>query len=79
MPRTFNRVLNIHVQGEIYDSDDATPESIIRNYNWNFKNVEGEIRLTGYHKDNRGRISKMTILPKIHQWKSPSVELFSKL
>lgn len=72
--------LSIHVEGEIYDSKDTTPESIIRNYNWSFKHSEdGSITITGRHKDNRGRINKMIMLPKIHRYKKPDTEFFLKM
>lgn len=80
MPRLFNRVLTFHVQGEIYDTKATTPESIIRNYNWSFRdNNDGSIHIVGHHKDSRGRISKMIKLPKIHKWKTPDTEFFLKL
>lgn len=80
MPRLFNRVLTFHVQGEIYDTQETTPESIIRNYNWSFRdNSDGTIHVIGRHKDSRGRISKMIKLPKIHKWKTPDTEFFLKL
>lgn len=79
MPRTFNRVINFHVKGEIYADHETTPESIIRNYNWSQKDVEGDIHLIGRHKDSRGRINKMIPLPKIHLWKQPESELFLNL
>lgn len=80
MPRLFNRVLTFHVKGEIYDTKETTPESIIRNYNWSFRdNNDGSIHIVGHHKDNRGRISKMIKLPKIHKWKTPDTEFFLKL
>lgn len=79
MPRLFNRVLTFHVQGEIYDHE-TTPESIIKNYNWGFRhNTDGSITIKGTHKDNRGQISKMIKLPKIHKWKTPDTEFFLKM
>lgn len=80
MPRIFNRIMTIHVEGEIYDTKDTTPESILRNYNWSFQHRDdGTIHLIGKHKDHRGTISKMTILPKVHKWKKPDTEFFLKM
>lgn len=80
MPRIFNRVLTVHIEGEIYDTKDTTPEDIIKNYNWSFRhNTDGTIILTGRHKDARGRINKMNVLPKIHKWKKPDTEFFLKM
>lgn len=76
MPRIFNRVITFHVQGEIYDHE-TTPESIIRNYNWSVRdNMNGKIQIVASHKDDRGRITKMIKLPKIHKWKTPDTEFF---
>lgn len=80
MSRTFNRVITFRIEGEIYDSKDTTPESIIRNYNWTFRhNDDGTINVTGRHKDHRGKITKMIKLPKIHKWKTPDTEFFLKM
>lgn len=79
MPRIFDRVLTFHVQGEIYDDKTATPDSIINNYMWEQKDVDGEIHLVGRHKDSRGRINKMVKLPKVHPWHKSDTELFVKL
>ena len=79
MPRLFNRISTVHIQGEIYDRE-TTPESIIRNYNWSFKNnLDGNIQITAHHKDNRGRIIKAIKFPKIHRWKKPDTEFFLNL
>ena len=76
MPRIFNRVITFHVQGEIYDHE-TSPENIIKNYNWNITNdIDGKVHVVASHKDNRGRITKMTRLPKIHPWHKPDTELF---
>lgn len=80
MPRVFDRIITFHVKGEIYDAKDTTPESILRNYNWSFRdNTDGTISVVGRHKDNRGRITKMIKLPKIHKYKQPDTEFFLKL
>lgn len=79
MPRIFNRIINFHVKGELYDTGDTTPESILRNYTWTCKNMEGDIHIIGRHKDNRGKITEMIALPKIHLWKQPDTDLFVKL
>lgn len=80
MPRIFTRILNFKVEGEIYDTKETSPESIIRNYSWSFfDNNDGSITITGKHKDHRGRISKMTKLPKIHRYKAPDTETFIKM
>ena len=81
MTRTFNRIITFHVQGEIYD-DHTTAEDVIRNYNFNYKDYNDGIDqsyLLLDHKDARGRITKMTRLPKIHRWKKPDTELFINL
>lgn len=79
MPKIFNRIITFHIEGEIYDTD-TSPESIIRNYNWSFEDhMDGNIQIFGHHKDSRGRITKMTKLPKIHKWKTPDTEFFLKL
>jgi hypothetical protein len=79
MSRIFNRVITFHIEGEIFDNS-TTPESIIRSYNWTFEDhQDGNIQIFGHHKDNRGRITKMTKLPKIHKWKTPDTEFFLKL
>jgi hypothetical protein len=77
MPRLFNRVLTFHVEGEIYDHE-TKPEDIIKNYNWSFKDNsdDNHFFISAQHKDNRGRITKMTKLPKIHRWKKPDTEFF---
>ena len=76
MPRIFNRVITFHVQGEIYDHE-TSPENIIKNYNWNIRNdMDGKVHVIASHKDNRGRITKMIHLPKIHPWHKPDTELF---
>ena len=79
MPKIFDKVLSFHVQGEIYDDSKASAESIISNYNWIQKDVEGEIHIVGRHKDGRGRINKMVKLSKIHPWIKPKSELFVQL
>lgn len=72
MPRYFNRVINFSVRGEIYDIKDTSPESIIKNYNFSFQdNEDGSFTITGRHKDNRGRITKMVKLPRIYRSKKP--------
>lgn len=79
MPRIFDRVLTFHIQGEIYDDKVATPESIINNYVWEQKDVDGEIHLVGRHKDTRGRINRMVKLSKIKPWIKPPSDLFVQL
>lgn len=80
MPRIFNRVLSVHVQGEIYDAKETSPESIIKNYTWSFhNNDDGSFTIIGKHKDHRGRINKVTFLPKVHPWKKPDTEFFLKM
>jgi hypothetical protein len=80
MPRLFNRVVTFHVQGEIYDRE-TTPESIINNYNWICKDNydDNTLFISAQHKDSRGKITKLTKLPKIHKWKKPDTEFFLKL
>lgn len=81
MPRLFNRVLTFKVEGEIYDLE-TSAEDIIRNYTFRFRDYnDGKDRsfIELDHKDNRGRILKMTRLPRIHKWKKPDTEFFLKL
>lgn len=78
MPRIFNRIITFHVQGEIYDTE-TKPEDIIKNYTWNFRDYgDGKDRfyIESEHKDSRGRITRVTKLPKIHLYKKPDTELF---
>lgn len=76
MPKVFNRVITFHVEGEIYDNK-AKPESIINNYFWSFEDRnDGNIKILGHHKDARGRITKMTKLPRIHPWKKSDTTMF---
>lgn len=77
--KIFDKVLSFHIQGEIYDEANASPESIINNYDWIQKDVEGEIHLVGRHKDKRGRINKMVKLTKIHPWTKDKSDLFIRL
>jgi hypothetical protein len=79
MPKIFDKVLSFHIQGEIYDDSQASAESIINNYAWTQKDIEGEIHIVGRHKDGRGRINKMVKLSKIHPWIKPKSELFAQL
>lgn len=79
MPRIFNKVMEFRVEGEIYDSKDTTPESILKNYNWSFHEEDGTVTIIGHHKDNRGRITKMTRLSKIKNWKKPDTQFFMKM
>jgi hypothetical protein len=79
MARIFNRILTFHVRGEIYDTY-TSPESILNNYEWTFDdNVDGNIQMFAHHKDDRGRITDLIKLPKIHKWKTPDTEFFLKL
>lgn len=78
MPRLFTRVITFKVEGEIYDTE-TKAEDIIKNYTFNFKDYgDGKDRffIESYHKDSRGRITKLTKLPKIHRWKKPDTEMF---
>lgn len=81
MSRIFNRVLSFRVEGEIYDTKETTPESIIKNYIWSFKynDEDGNIEVIGHHRDHRGRITKIVKLPKIDKWKTPDTEAFIKM
>jgi hypothetical protein len=79
MPQIFDKVISFHVQGEIYNDKIATPESIINNYEWEQKDVDGQIHLVGRHKDSRGRINKMVKLSKVKPWIKPQSDLFVKL
>jgi len=78
MPRIFNRVITFHVEGEIYDRE-TKPEDIIKNYSFEFKdynNGKDESYMIIGHRDNRGKIIKMTRLPQIHKWKKADTEFF---
>lgn len=78
MPRLFNRVLTFHVEGEIYDTK-TLPESIIKGYNFvskDYHDGKDHFFMECTHNDHRGRITKMTRLPKIHKWKTPDTEFF---
>ena len=78
MPRVFTRVLTFKVEGEIYDNE-TKPEEILRNYNWRFRDYgDGKDRfyIEAEHKDLRGRVTKVTKLPKIHRYKTPDTEFF---
>ena len=79
MSQIFDKVISFHVQGEIYNDKIATPESIINNYEWEQKDIDGEIHLVGRHKDSRGRINKMVKLSKVKPWIKPQSDLFVKL
>lgn len=79
MPKIFDNVVSFHIQGEIYDDGNTSPESIISNYSWTQKDVEGEIHIIGRHKDKRGRINKMVKLSKVKPWIKPKSELFLQL
>jgi hypothetical protein len=79
MAKIFDRVVKFHVQGEIYGDDNVDPNSVINNYTWTQKDVEGEIHIIGRHKDNRGRINKMVKLSKVSPWLRPKGELFVQL
>lgn len=79
MPRLFNRIIEFHVEGEIYDTK-TKPESIINNYTWSYEdNSDGNIQIFAHHKDDRGRITKITKLAKSKPWKKPDTEFFLKL
>jgi hypothetical protein len=81
MPRLFTRVLTFKVEGEIYDTN-TTPESIIRNYTFAFKDYNDcrdHCFMEITHHDTRGRITQITRLPNIHKWKKPDTEFFLKL
>lgn len=77
MPRLFTRILTFKVEGEIYDTE-TKAEDILKNYDWRSfsSNYDSDIHIMATHKDNRGRITKMTKLPKIHRYKKPDTELF---
>jgi len=76
MPKIFNKIITFHVEGEIYDKN-TPPESIINNYNWSFEDDNlGNINILAHHKDKRGRITKLTKLPRIHSWKQSDAAMF---
>jgi hypothetical protein len=77
MPRLFDKILTFHVQGEIYDSY-TNAEDIIENYSFVFKDYNDGIDhsyIVIDHKDHRGRITKIRILPQIHKQQKPDTEL----
>lgn len=79
MYKTFNKIITFHVEGEIEDKN-TSPESIINNYDWSFSDsFDGNIQIFGHHKDSRGRITKMTKLPKIHNWSSKDTQFFAEM
>lgn len=74
MSKKFTKVLTFKVEGEI-DDNITKPESIINNYTWSFNdNLDGNVQLFGHHKDTRGRITKITKLPKVYNWSSKKPE-----
>jgi len=69
MSRVFNRILTFHVRGEIYDSY-TSPEEILNNYDWSFDdNYDGNIQLSAYHNDDKGKITQLVKLPRIQLMK----------
>lgn len=79
MPKLFTRLLTFKTEGEIYDVE-TKPEDIIRGYSWSWSfmnsNYDDDIHIMGHHKDNRGRITTMVMLPKILKDKKPDSEYF---
>lgn len=80
MPRVFHRIISFEIEGEIYDLE-TKPEDIIRNYEWRFKGYddshgENKCFVEAHHKDHRGRITKLTKLPKILKTRVPDTESF---
>lgn len=80
MPRVFNRIVNLRIEGEIYDNN-SKAEDIINNYSWKFKNygdTDGQDKLfiELSTKDHKGRITRISRLPKIHLYKKPDTDLF---
>jgi hypothetical protein len=80
MPKIFRRIVNLKVEGEIYDNS-CKPEDIINHYSWNFKNYHDhdcydKLFIELSTKDHRGVITKISRLPKIHLYKKPDSELF---
>lgn len=79
MPKLFTRILTLRVQGEIYDTN-TKPEEILRNYDWRCHENpidSNEYEVIGKHKDQRGRITSVTMLPYIRKdSKKPDSEYF---
>ena len=76
MSKTFDRIITFRVRGEIYNSY-TSPEEIINNYHWTFDDsFDGNVQIFGHHNDDQGKITELTKLPKIHQWKTQDAELF---
>jgi|688.fasta_scaffold151852_6 hypothetical protein len=60
MPRSFSKIIEFRIDGEIYD-DKTKPESILNNYDWTFEDsMDGNIQIFAHHKDDRGQITNMT-------------------
>lgn len=78
MPKLFNRILTFKVEGEIYDKS-TKPEDIIKNYSWHYKDYSDDgdkLFIVAEHKDNRGKITKITRLASIQKTKKPDTEYF---
>lgn len=78
MPRIFHRTLAFDIEGEIYDTS-TKPEDILKNYDFHFKDYnDGEDKsfLSLEHKDRRGKITRISNMPKISKSKKPDTEYF---
>jgi hypothetical protein len=82
MPRLFSRIISFRLDGEIYDNH-TTPEDIIKNYEWKFKDYNGDHMncgdkcfLEADHKDHRGRVTGMQKMQKIQRYKKPDTNYF---
>lgn len=76
MPRLFSRLITFKVEGEIYDNE-TTPESILKNYNWSFRdNSDDKLFLVASHKDHRGRITCVTKTGKIQKCNKKDTNYF---
>jgi hypothetical protein len=74
MSKTFDRIVALHIKGEVYDSY-TTPENIINNYDWTFDdNVDGNIQLFAHHNDDRGRILEVNKLPQIYKLRTTLIK-----
>ena len=79
MRKVFDKIITFHVEGEI-DNDHTSPESIINSYDWSFEDsFDGNIQIFGHHKDTRGRITRMTKLPTIHNWHTKDTKFFAEM
>ena len=74
MSRTFHKVIMFHVEGEIYD-DTTDGSDIINDYAFSFNDYsdgKDHFFIEGFQKNNKGRITNITKIPKIHKYRIQS-------